>query len=755
MPPPAAECLSRAHQCINAAARGGVAAGVAAGVTHGLPRMDTPPLLLGAISNAWSVQLEQHPDLSPLVAHATASGARHVELRMGSLGDAEASAVDRTRGTGYNSGDIGAPGDPNWLPVISKLQALADAYPQLTFNLAVSFKIYAGAGTAAPLVDPRGEQMTLAIEAAKLLGRPPSPLPKDWAAVRSYCGPHLRIVDPARFGSPGAWSSWESEDDIPDDTVTHIAAIASRVISENGVRLSIENAGQPFRSMGVLLARVRRCLPEQHAAELGLCFDPTNPVMSGLDGDGNDPLSELAALPPDMLMLAHFKQCVNRSMIPVVDDGDVNFSRYLAILAQASYRGPVVFEIPPHAEAAGNLRISFDYIVRLAANQTQRTETVRSTRHDPLTAPDGPAMSYDTYMALGLAKTAKKKASAVFANPNQEFDARVDEMMHLRTSLHEAHNVQSGGEEPYQLGADSLPKAGVPHGRIIKHLDWLGGPESVYPAVRRDWWVWIPDQYSADHPANLMVFTDGQTYLSPDGDVRAATVLANLISAGELKPTIGVFITPGLRDGHPDWPTKRTDDTDGTRSLGFSGLRDTPQRSFEYDSCTDLYVRFLLEDIVPQVEAEFAVSQDPADRAIVGISSGAVAAFVAAWHRPDAFSRVVSHCGSFTNIKGAHNLPWVVRNTAPRKDIVKVFLQTGRHDLDNVHGSWPLANREMAAALTFAGYHNKFVFGEGSHSWKHGGAIFPDTLRWLCLLHIIHIIIIYIIIISLFILPLI
>ena len=132
------------------------------------------------------------------------------------------------------------------------------------------------------------------------------------------------------------------------------------------------------------------------------------------------------------------------------------------------------------------------------------------------------------------------------------------------------------------------------------------------------------------------------------------------------------------------------------------------------------------------------MSQDPADRAIVGISSGAVAAFVAAWHRPDAFSRVVSHCGSFTNIKGAHNLPWVVRNTAPRKDI-KVFLQTGRYDLDNVHGSWPLANREMAAALTFAGYHNKFVFGEGSHSWKHGGAIFPDTLRWLCLLHIIYI----------------
>jgi enterochelin esterase-like enzyme len=80
-----------------------------------------------------------------------------------------------------------------------------------------------------------------------------------------------------------------------------------------------------------------------------------------------------------------------------------------------------------------------------------------------------------------------------------------------------------------------------------------------------------------------------------------------------------------LAQGHPEWPTKRTDDTDGTRALGFCGLRDTPQRSFEYDSCTDMYVRFLLEDILPIVEEDFALSPSPSDRAIVGISSGAYA----------------------------------------------------------------------------------------------------------------------------------
>ena len=37
----------------------------------------------------------------------------------------------------------------------------------------------------------------------------------------------------------------------------------------------------------------------------------------------------------------------------------------------------------------------------------------------------------------------------------------------------------------------------------------------------------------------------------------------------------------------------------------------------------------------------------------------------------------------------------------------------------------------MAAALKFAGYDYTFVFGDGGHSGKHGGSIFPDTLRWL------------------------
>ncbi len=155
------------------------------------------------------------------------------------------------------------------------------------------------------------------------------------------------------------------------------------------------------------------------------------------------------------------------------------------------------------------------------------------------------------------------------------------------------------------------------------------------------------------------------------------------------------------------------------------------QRSFEYDSITDLYGRFLIEELLPFAEMAEGVtfSPDPAHRTVCGISSGGIAAFTAAWWFPEAFGRVLSHCGSFVNIRGGHNLAFAVRAT-PRKPI-RVFLQSGAADASYITGDWPLANQTMASALAFAGYDHRFEFGTGGHSLRHGGAIFADSLRWL------------------------
>ncbi|MEW4561264.1 alpha/beta hydrolase-fold protein [Bremerella sp. JC770] len=263
-------------------------------------------------------------------------------------------------------------------------------------------------------------------------------------------------------------------------------------------------------------------------------------------------------------------------------------------------------------------------------------------------------------------------------------------------------------DEQYKTGPDAERKEGVPQGTVTKGV-W--DQSEIYPGTVRDYWVYVPQQYQKGQPACLMVFQDGAGFVNEKGHTRVPVVFDNLIHAGEMPVTIGVFIQPGVVP-----PTK-------------PGQNPRKNRSFEYDTLSDQYVRFLLEEILADVGQKYDISSDPKHRAICGNSSGGICAFTAAWERPDSFGKVVSHIGSFTNIRGGHVYPAVIRKTEIKP--IKVFLQDGSNDLDNLHGNWPLANQQMAAALKFVGYDHKFVYGEGRHSARHGGAIFPDTMRWL------------------------
>jgi len=204
-----------------------------------------------------------------------------------------------------------------------------------------------------------------------------------------------------------------------------------------------------------------------------------------------------------------------------------------------------------------------------------------------------------------------------------------------------------------------------------------------------------------------MVFQDGGGYKD-----FVPTVFDNLIAKGDMPVTVGVFINPGTFE------------------------RGRSNRSFEYDTLSDQYARFLLEEILPEVEKTVELRHDAASRAIAGASSGGICAWTVAWERPGEFSKVLSWVGSFTNIasgkttrEGGHNYEALIRKI-PKKPI-RVFLQDGANDLDNVHGNWPLANQQMAKSLAFKHYDFKFVYGQGFHSNRHGRAILPDSLRWL------------------------
>lgn len=268
-------------------------------------------------------------------------------------------------------------------------------------------------------------------------------------------------------------------------------------------------------------------------------------------------------------------------------------------------------------------------------------------------------------------------------------------------------HLSSAQEETYSYEADSERQEGVPVGTVTKH-EWKSEIYNNY----REYYIYVPAQYDPSQAAALMVFQDGHAYVKEDGDFRVPIVFDNLIHKGDMPVTIGLFINPGHDSADfPENPYRASN------------------RSWEYDELSDRYLRFLTEELIPELEKNYTLTNDPKMRAIGGLSSGAICAFTAAWQRPDYFHKVLSHIGSYTDIRGGHVYPAMIRKYAP-KDI-KIFLQDGSNDLNNRFGNWWLANQQMASALEFRGYDFKFVTGTGGHNGKHGGAILPASLRWL------------------------
>lgn len=258
--------------------------------------------------------------------------------------------------------------------------------------------------------------------------------------------------------------------------------------------------------------------------------------------------------------------------------------------------------------------------------------------------------------------------------------------------------------------ADRVVQAGVPQGTVTAGEF---SNSQIFPGTQREYSVYVPAQYNADKPAALMVFMDGRGYADPKRSFRVPVVFDNLIHQKAMPVTIAVFVNPG------------------TIPATAAGASDRSNRSFEYDSLGDRYANFLIDEFLPVALKGLNVSSDPKHRAVCGISSSGICAFTVAWERPDQFGKVLSHIGSFTNIRGGWAYPGLVRKTKDKPKDIKVYLQDGRDDLNNLHGNWPLGNQDLAAALQFAGYRYRLEMTDGGHSSQWGGERLPEALKWL------------------------
>ena len=263
--------------------------------------------------------------------------------------------------------------------------------------------------------------------------------------------------------------------------------------------------------------------------------------------------------------------------------------------------------------------------------------------------------------------------------------------------------------DDYVPGPDSKVQPGVPKGELIK-FEFAGS--KIFPGTTREVTIYVPEQYDGSKPACVYVNQDGVQWNAP-------TVFDNLIARGELPVIIGVFARPGV-----------------VKTANGATALDRFNRSYEYDGLGDAYARFVLEELLPAVEAKttadgraIRLSKSGNDRAIGGSSSGAIAAFTAAWERPDAFSRVFSCIGTYVGLRGGDRYSTLIRKTEPKA--LRVFLQDGEHDQNIYAGDWWMANQMMERALVYAGYEVNHAWGDGAHSGKQGTMLFPDAMRWL------------------------
>ena len=275
--------------------------------------------------------------------------------------------------------------------------------------------------------------------------------------------------------------------------------------------------------------------------------------------------------------------------------------------------------------------------------------------------------------------------------------------------------------DQYALGPDSKPQPGVPRGILTKSSI----ASQVYDGRTFTYQVYVPAQFDGVKPAAVFVGQDGNNFVREPGAWHVPVVFDNLIHKKEMPITIGIFIDPSSPQ----------------------------QRAGEYDTLSDRYARFVVDEVLPAVGKTYPLTDDPDGRVIAGFSSGAICAFTVAWERPDAFRKVVSFFGSFTSIAyrpATANKPMQpggdLYPTLIRRSVIKpltIFLQDGSNDLNNDFGSWWLANQQMLSALEWANanadlrkwpgprYRVNHAWGDGGHTANQGGSIFPDVMRWL------------------------
>jgi enterochelin esterase-like enzyme len=212
--------------------------------------------------------------------------------------------------------------------------------------------------------------------------------------------------------------------------------------------------------------------------------------------------------------------------------------------------------------------------------------------------------------------------------------------------------------------------------------------------------AYVPARYRRTRRYPLLIVHDGDDYLR---FAELKVVLDNLVHRLEVPPLVAALVQ-------------------------------SPDRLVEYAG-DERHARHLVNEVLPAFAERFSLREEPAARALMGASFGAVAALHAAWMHPGVFGRLLLESGSFafSDIGQHRRTPVfdpVVRfvnefRRAPGECAQRIYLSCG------VYESLIYENRSLVPLLSGRGLQVRFEEVRDGHNWENWRDRLQAGLSWL------------------------
>jgi enterochelin esterase family protein len=230
----------------------------------------------------------------------------------------------------------------------------------------------------------------------------------------------------------------------------------------------------------------------------------------------------------------------------------------------------------------------------------------------------------------------------------------------------------------------------VPHGQVREHIYYSETAEAM-----RRCFVYTPPGYNQDtekrYPVLYLQHGGGENETGWSNQGHANLIMDNLIAEGKAKPFIIVM-------------------DNGTWTM--SGPRRTEGGTWPPKGWADGFMKTLLNDIIPMIDANYRTLADQKHRAMAGLSMGGMQTRVITMANPTVFSHVGMFSGGSISPEDVENAP------AFKENIQLLFISYGSHELDNPRAGFanPKENTERLKEL---GMNTHFyVSPQTAHEWQ-------------------------------------